>query len=134
MSQHDIIQPEGWAKPLGYSNGIAARGTTIAVSGQVGWNPETLAFESTDFVQQVRVALENLVTVLNAAGAEPRHVIRMTWFITDREAYTKNVKQIGDVYRGAFGRVYPAMTVVVVSALIESEAKVEIEVTAVLPD
>jgi enamine deaminase RidA (YjgF/YER057c/UK114 family) len=133
VSEHGIVQPENWPRPIGYSNAIVASGTFVAVSGQVGWHPETRKFASTDFVEQLRTALENVVVVLKSAGAEPRHVIRMTWFITDRDAYVTNVKRIGDVYREVFGRVYPAMSVVVVAALIEAAAMVEIEATAVLP-
>jgi enamine deaminase RidA (YjgF/YER057c/UK114 family) len=133
VSEHRIVQPEHWPRPIGYSNAVVARGTFVAVSGQVGWDPETRKFASADFVEQLRTALENVVAVLKSAGAEPGHVIRMTWFITDRDAYVANVKRIGEVYREAFGRVYPAMSVVVVAALIEAEAVVEIEATAVLP-
>jgi enamine deaminase RidA (YjgF/YER057c/UK114 family) len=133
VSKHGIVQPEHWPRPIGYSNAVVARGTFVAVSGQVGWNPETREFASTDFVEQLRTALQNVVAVLKSAGAEPGHVIRMTWFITDRDAYVANVKRIGEVYREAFGRVYPAMSVVVVAALIEAAAVVEIEATAVVP-
>lgn len=130
----EIIQPDAWRRPRGYSNGIAARGKVIAVAGQVGWNPETLEFDSEDLVDQVRIALDNVVTVLQAGEAQPQHVIRMTWYITDKDAYIENTGRIGEVYREIFGRHYPAMSVVVVSGLIEENAKVEIEATAVVPD
>jgi enamine deaminase RidA (YjgF/YER057c/UK114 family) len=131
---HEIIQPSQWPAPRGYSNAVSARGKIIAIAGQVGWNPQTLQFESDDFVDQLRVALENVVTVLAAGGAAPEHVIRMTWFITDRDAYVQNAKQVGEIYRDVFGRNYPAMSVVVASGLIELKAKIEIEATAVVPD
>lgn len=134
MSYHEIIQPEGWPRPSGYSNGISARGRIIAVAGQIGWNPITLEFPSEDFVEQLRISLENVVAVLNAAGAEPAHVIRMRWYITDRNAYVENTQLIGEVYRKVFGRNYPALAVVIVAGLIENEAKIEIEATAVMPE
>lgn len=134
MSKHEIIQPDGWPRPSGYSNGIAARGRIVAVAGQIGWNPTTLRFESEGFVDQVRAALQNVITVLKAAGAEPSQVIRMTWYITDRDAYVENMKVIGEAYREVFGRNYPALAVVIVAGLIEEKAQIEIEATAVLPD
>jgi enamine deaminase RidA (YjgF/YER057c/UK114 family) len=133
VSGHEIILPAGWPRPSGYSNGIAATGRIVAVGGQIGWNPVTLKFESVEFVDQVRATLTNVVSVLRAAGATPEHVVRMTWFITDRDAYVANTKRIGEVYREVFGRVYPALAVVVVAGLIEAEAMVEIEATAVVP-
>lgn len=132
MTDPEIIQPDGWAAPRGFANGMAASGRIIAVAGQIGWNPETLKFRSEGFVDQVRTTLENVVAVLKAAGAEPKHVIRMTWYITDRHAYVENTRMIGQVYREIFGKHYPAMSVVVVAGLLELEAKVEIEATAVL--
>ena len=134
MSAHEIILPDGWPRPSGYSNGIAARGRIVAVAGQIGWNPVTLKFDSVELVDQVRTTLSNVVAVLRAAGATPEHVIRMTWYITDRDAYVANTKRIGEVYREVFGRVYPALAVVVVAGLIEAQALVEIEATAVVPD
>lgn len=131
---HEIIQPADWPRPSGYANGISARGRIVAVAGQIGWNPRTREFEREDFVDQVRATLENVVAVLRAAGAEPAHVIRMTWYITDRNSYLKDTKQIGEAYRAVFGRHYPALAVVVVSALIEHQAKIEIEATAVVPE
>lgn len=130
----ELIEPEGWARPRGYTNGVAARGRMVFVSGQIGWNPATGEFETDDFAAQVGVALENVATVLAAAGAEPRHVVRMTWFVTSRRAYLDAAREIGARYRAVFGRHFPAMSVVEVSALVEERARVEIEATAVVPD
>lgn len=127
------FRPDGWAEPRGYENAVAATGRIVALAGQIGWNPATSAFESDDFVHQVRQALANIVTLLASGGLEPRHVVRLTWYITDREAYRGALKPIGDAYREEFGRHYPAMSVVVVAGLIERRAKVEIEATAVAP-
>jgi enamine deaminase RidA (YjgF/YER057c/UK114 family) len=134
VSEPDIILPDGWPQPRGYTNAIAATGRVIALAGQVGWNPRTQKIESTDFVEQVRVALENIVAVLGAAGATAADVVRLTWFITDRDAYLQNTKRIGEAYRGVCGRHYPPMSVVIVAGLIEPGAKVEIEATAVVPE
>lgn len=135
---HRILQPQGWPRPKGYANGVAARGTLISVAGQIGWNPRG-EFETDDFVAQCAQALRNVVAVLREAGAGPEHVVRMTWYVTSRDEYMNAGAALGRAYReamtGADGRVaYPAMTAVEVSALIEQRAKVEIEVTAVLPD
>ena len=129
----DILQPPGWPRPSGYANGVAASGKLVALAGQVGWDPRTGLFESDSFVEQVRQALANIVVLLREAGAEPGHVVRLTWFITDKATYLKESKAIGAAYREAFGRHYPAMSVVVVAGLIEKKAKVEIEATAVVP-
>lgn len=133
-----VLQPEGWAKPRGYANGIAARGTTVAIAGQIGWNA-ACEFETDDFVGQVRQALKNVITVLREAGGGPEHVVRMTWYVTSRAEYLAGGKELGAAYREAMhmpdGRTaYPAMTAVQVCALMEERAKVEIEVTAVIPD
>ena len=127
-----ILQPPHWKAPRGYVNGVAATGTTVFVAGQIGWNA-LCEFESDDFVAQVRQALENVVMLLREAGAEPRHLVRLTWFITDRKAYLAAQREIGVVYREVIGRQYPPMSVVVVTGLIEERAMVEIEATAVLP-
>ena len=127
------FRPEGWAEPRGYENAAAGTGRIVALAGQIGWDPATSAFESDDFVAQVRQALANIVTLLASGGLGPQHVIRMTWFITDREAYRAGQKELGVAYREVFGRHYPAMSVVVVAGLIERRAKVEIEATAVDP-
>jgi enamine deaminase RidA (YjgF/YER057c/UK114 family) len=128
------IEPEGWARPSGYTNGIAARGRTVAIAGQIGWEPATGAFHSDDLVEQVRQALANVVAVLRAAGGEPRHLVRLTWYLTDKAAYLAARRAIGGVYRELIGAHYPAMSLVVVAGLLEDRAKVEIEATAVIPE
>lgn len=127
------IHPVGWLKPSGYSHGMMASGRVIVTAGQVGWNPETGAIESDDFAAQAAQALRNVVTVVRAAGAEPEHLVRMTWFVTDRDAYMRSRKSLGASYREIVGQTFPAMSVVVVAGLLEERAKVEIEATAVLP-
>ena len=137
MIQHEgaakVLSPSGWAAPRGYANGVVASGRVVALAGQIGWNPATATFESDDFVSQVRQALENVAMLLSEAGAEPQHLVRLTWFITDRAAYLSAQREIGQVYREVFGRQYPPMSVVIVAGLIEERAMVEIEATAVLP-
>jgi enamine deaminase RidA (YjgF/YER057c/UK114 family) len=128
-----ILQPEGWGAPRGYSNGIEAQGRLVFVAGQIGWNPQTCAFETDDFVGQVGQALRNVQAVLAEAGAGPEHLTRMTWYVTDRAAYMADTRALGRVWRDTFGRDYPAMTLVVVAGLLEERAKVEIEATAVVP-
>ena len=128
----EILQPAGWAKPLGYANGIAATGRQVFVAGQIGWNPTTCQIETDDFAAQTAQALRNIADVLREAGAEPRHVVRMTWYITDKVAYLGARKEIGQAWREVMGRHFPAMAVVVVNALIEDRAQVEIEATAVV--
>jgi enamine deaminase RidA (YjgF/YER057c/UK114 family) len=130
---HTILQPEGWAKPVGYANGIAARGKLVFVGGQVGWNSQC-TFETDDLVGQVRQALRNVLAVLAEAGAGPQHIASMTWYFTDKADYLMNLKPIGAVYRELLGRHYPAMAAVEVAALIEDRAKVEIQAMAVIPD
>ena len=127
------LQPEGWVKPRGYSNGIAGRGTAVFVAGQVGWNAQG-QFETDDFVGQVRQALRNIVAVLAVAGAHPEHLVRMTWYVTDKREYLDALLQVGRAYREVVGSYYPAMTLVQVSGLVEDRAKVEIEATALLPE
>ena len=128
-----FLQPPGWGKAIGYANGIAARGRMVFVAGQIGWDPATGAFETDDFAAQTVQTLRNVMAVLREAGAEPRHIVRMTWYITDRAAYLASLREIGLAWREIMGRHYPAMAVVVVSGLIEERAKVEIETTAVVP-
>lgn len=127
------LQPPDWAAPKGYANGIAARGTLIFVGGQIGWNAQQ-QFESDDFIAQTRQALANVHAVLAAGGAGPEHMVRMTWYVVDRVEYNARLRELGEVYRAVMGRHFPAMSCVEVSALMEERAKVEIEVTAVLPD
>ena len=129
-----MLQPPGWQRPRGYSNGVAVDGggTLVFVAGQIGW-AEDGSFPAADLVGQVRVALENVVAVLAEAGGRPEHIVRMTWYVVDRADYLASAAAIGEVYRELLGRVYPAMSAVEVSALMEAEAKVEIEVTAVVP-
>lgn len=128
----ETLQPEGWAAPRGYANGIAAQGRLVFTAGQIGWNPETCRFETDDFVEQTAQALKNVAAVLRAAGAEPRHLVRLTWYITDKAAYLERQKEIGRAYREVMGKHFPAMAVVVVAGLLEDRAKVEIEATAVV--
>ena len=128
-----ILQPPGWPRPKGYANGIAARGLQVHVSGMVGWDAEG-RFQTDDFVGQARQALLNVVAVLAEAGAGPRHIVRMTWYVLDRRAYLDAGAALGEAYREVIGRHYPAMSAVQVAGLMEERARVEIEVTAVIPD
>lgn len=132
MAGPHIHEPEGWAKPAGYANAVSASGRMVFVSGQIGWDPVTCAFADAGFAAEVRQALENVVTALEAAGARPNQITRLTWYITDRDAYLRERKEIGRHYREIVGRHYPAMSVVVVAGLIEPGARVEIEATAVV--
>lgn len=127
------INPPDWAPAKGYANGIAARGTQIFVGGQIGWNAQQ-QFETDDFIEQVHQALANIAAVLKEAGAGPEHMVRMTWYVIDRVEYNSRLKELGGAYRAVMGKNFPAMTCVQVAALMEERAKVEIEVTAVLPD
>ncbi len=128
----EILQPAGWASPKGYANGIAATGRQVYVAGQIGWNGDG-QFETDDFVAQVGQALANIVAVLAEAQAGPQHIVRMTWYITDKREYIARAREVGDAYRRVIGKHFPAMTLVVVAGLLEDRAKVEIEVTAVVP-
>ena len=127
-----ILQPPGWPRPQGYSNGVAAQGRTIFVAGQIGWDKDNV-INSDNLVEQVRQALKNTLAVLAEADAGPEHVTRMTWYILDKQEYLASSKEIGRAYREIMGRNYPAMAMVQVSALIEDRARVEIETTAVIP-
>ena len=128
-----IHQPPGWTRPRGYSNGVSARGRQIFVAGQIGWD-EQCRIQTDDLTEQVRQALKNVVAILAEAGAKPEHIARMTWYLTDKREYIGAARAIGAIYREIIGGHYPTMTAVQVSALIEDRAKVEIEVTAVVPD
>lgn len=128
---HQTLLPEGWPRPKGYANGIMAEGTHhIFCGGQIGWTAEEV-FESHDFVGQLKQALLNVKAVLESAEAGPEHMVRMTWYITDKAAYLANLREVGGVYREVMGKHFPAMSVVEVSALIEDDALVEVEVTAI---
>ncbi|MFC3106798.1 RidA family protein [Undibacterium arcticum] len=128
----DFLQPQGWARAKGYSNGIAATGRCIFVSGMIGWDREG-QFHTENFAGQVRQALLNIVEVLAEANALPEHIVRMTWYVVDKKEYVAAYKEIGIAYREVIGRHFPTMTAVQVVALIEDQARVEIEVTAVVP-
>lgn len=128
----DILQPPGWARPRGYSNGIAASGRMVCVSGMIGWDGQGV-FHTGDFAGQVRQALLNIVEVLAEADARPEHIVRMTWYVLDKMEYLGAYKDIGAAYREIIGAHYPAMTAVQVGGLMEPQARVEIEVTALVP-
>ncbi len=128
-----ILQPPGWAKPKGFSNGIAATGKLVFIAGQVGFNSQGL-FEEKTFQGQFRQTLKNILAVLAEAGGRPEHIVRMTWYIVDKREYLGAIKEVGIAYRELIGRHYPAMAVVQVVALVEDEARVEIETTAVIPE
>ncbi len=128
----DYLNPANWAKPSGFSNGVVAEGRMLFVAGQVGWDGQGV-FHTDDFVEQAEQALRNIVDVLEAGGAGPEHIARMTWYVTDKRDYVDNLEGLGDAYRRVIGRSFPAMTLVQVVALVEDRAKIEIEVTAVLP-
>jgi enamine deaminase RidA (YjgF/YER057c/UK114 family) len=128
-----VLQPAGWAQPRGYANGVAAQGRQVFVAGQIGWN-ERCEFDSDDFIAQVRQTLLNIKAVLAEAGAAPEHIVRMTWYLIDKREYIARGREVGQAYREVLGRDYDiAMSAVQVSALMEDRAKVEIEVTAVVP-
>jgi enamine deaminase RidA (YjgF/YER057c/UK114 family) len=129
---NETINPDGWPRPSGYSNGIVAEGRFLAISGQIGWN-ERNELVGDGFLEQARQALQNVVAVLRAAGGGPEHLVRLTWYITDKGEYRANVAALGSAYREIVGSYYPAMALVQVAALLEEGAKVEIEATAVLP-
>jgi enamine deaminase RidA (YjgF/YER057c/UK114 family) len=128
-----ILLPAGWPRPRGYSNGVAVRGELVFVAGQVGWDAKG-TFPSDTIVGQTRLALQNIVTVLHEAGAKPEHIVRMTWYVTNRAAYLEAGTEIGVAFREIIGSYNAAMSAVEVSALMERDALVEIEVTAVIPD
>lgn len=130
---HRLLQPEGWAKPIGYANGVEARGRVIYLGGQIGWTGQG-KFEARDLPGQVGQALENIVAILAEAGAGPQHITTMTWYVLNRKLYSASLKEIGAVYKATIGRNFPAMAVVEVSGLIEDEALVEIQAIAVVPE
>jgi enamine deaminase RidA (YjgF/YER057c/UK114 family) len=132
MGPHDLLHPRGWAPARGYAHGVAAEGRLVLTGGMVGWTAEQV-FEADDFVGQAAQALRNVVAVLACAGARPEHLVRLTWYVTDKSEYLTNVNELGRAYRAIVGRHYPAMALVQVAALVEDRAKVEIEATAVVP-
>lgn len=126
-----MVQPDGWAPPLGYANGVLTRSGTLYVGGQIGWNPDQV-FESGDFVEQCRQALANVVAVVEQAGGRVTDIVRLTWYVTAKDQYLDRRRELGEVYRAVMGNHYPAMTMVEVTALVENDALVEIEATAEL--
>lgn len=129
---HEVLHPKGWKATPGYSNGIAATGRMVFTGGVIGWNDQQ-EFESDDFAAQVRTALQSIVAILAEAGAGPEHLVRLTWYVTDKREYLGALKDIGQAYKELIGRNFPAMALVQVVALVEDRAKVEIEATAVIP-
>lgn len=128
-----VLRPAGWAPPHGYGDGVVADGRLVVLAGQVGWNPATATFETDDLAAQAAQALRNVATLLREGGAEARHLVRLTWYVTDRAEYVAARRAIGRAYRDTIGEHYPPMSVVVVAGLLEERAKVEIEATAVVP-
>ena len=128
-----ILQPPGWAKPKGYANGIVAQGRLVFIAGQVGWTPDG-EWQARDFAGQFRQAVANILEVLAQAGGEPHHIVRLTWYVIDKQEYLASLRDVGAAYRELIGRHYPAMAVVQVTGLVEAEARLEIEATAVIPD
>ena len=128
-----VLLPEGWPRPKGYANGVKVRGTQVFIAGMIGWDAQCV-FHSDDFAGQTRQALQNIVDVLREAGGKPEHIVRMTWYVTDKREYLAAGREVGQAFREIIGSYNAAMTAVEVKALIEDRAKVEIEATAVLPD
>ena len=131
-SPHEFLHPKNWKPALGYANGVAASGRMVFCGGLIGWNAQQ-EFESDDFIDQVAQTLHNIVAVLAEAGAEPHHITRLTWYVTDKQEYLARLKDLGRIYREIIGKHFPAMALVQVVALVEDRAKVEIEATAVVP-
>jgi enamine deaminase RidA (YjgF/YER057c/UK114 family) len=129
--ERKMLSPEGWKPGSGYAHGIVASGPMVFIGGQIGWNKEQI-FESDDFVAQTKQALQNIVAVLAEAGGRPEHLVRLTWYVTDKREYIARLKEIGEAYRSIIGKHFPTMTLVEVKSLVEDAAKVEIEATAVL--
>jgi enamine deaminase RidA (YjgF/YER057c/UK114 family) len=127
------LHPKNWARPKGYSNGVVADGRLVFVAGQVGWNANQ-QLESDDFVAQVEQALANIVAILTEAAAQPEHIVRLTWYVTDKHEYLTRLSDVGRAYRRVIGRHFPTMTLLQVAGLAEDGAKVEIEATAVIPN
>ena len=127
------LQPPGWARPKGFANGIAAQGKLVFIAGQVGWTGQG-EWRERSFAGQFRQALQNILDVLAQAGGKPEHLVRLTWYVLDKKEYLSSLREVGAAYRELMGRNYPTMAVVQVSALVEDEARLEIEATAVVPD
>jgi enamine deaminase RidA (YjgF/YER057c/UK114 family) len=133
QSPHEFLNPKNWKPAIGYANGVVAKGRMVFLGGHIGWNGQQV-FETDDFVEQIEQTLKNIVEVLAEANAKPEHIVRMTWYITDKREYLANLREIGKAYKRVIGAHFPAMAMVQVVALIEDRAKVEIEATAVLPE
>ena len=129
---HQLLHPSHWKAAVGYANGVLASGQSVFVGGQIGWNADQV-FESDDFVVQVNQALQNIVAILKEANAGPEHIVRLTWYVTDKQEYLARLKEVGAASREVLGKHFPAMTMVQVAGLVEDQAKVEIEATAVIP-
>ena len=127
-----ILHPPGWARAKGFSNGIAAKGTLVFIAGQIGWTGEG-RWEARDFAGQFRQTLKNILAVLNEANGKPEHIVRLTWYVLDRQEYLNSLKEVGAAYRELMGKHFPTMAVVQVGGLVEPEARLEIEATAVIP-
>ena len=127
-----ILQPPGWARAKGFSNGIAAKGTLVFIAGQIGWTGEG-KWEARDFAGQFRQALKNIISILKEANGRPEHIVRLTWYVLDRQEYLNSLKEVGAAYRELMGKHFPTMAVVQVGGLVEPEARLEIEATAVVP-
>jgi len=127
-----ILQPPGWARAKGFSNGIAAKGTLVFIAGQIGWTGQG-KWEARDFAGQFRQALQNIIAVLKEAQGKPEHIVRLTWYVLDRQEYLSALKPVGEAYRELMGKHFPTMAVVQVGGLVEPEARLEIEATAVIP-
>ena len=128
-----ILQPPGWARARGFSNGISCSGNLVFIAGQIGWTGQG-AWEAKDFAGQFRQSIKNIISVLNEAGGKPEHIVRLTWYVIDKQEYLGALKDVGAAYRELMGRHYPTMAVVQVSGLVEDEARLEIEATAVIPE
>jgi enamine deaminase RidA (YjgF/YER057c/UK114 family) len=129
---HRFLHPRGWRPAKGFANGVVAEGRMVFLAGQVGWNAEQ-RFESDDFVAQAQQALANIVTLVGEAGGRAEHITRLTWFVLDKQEYLSRLRELGEVYRSVMGKHFPAMTLIQVGALVENEARLEIEATAVVP-
>ena len=129
---HEELNPSAWKRPIGYANGVAAEGRTIFLGGQVGWDADQV-FQTGEFVGQVEQALRNIVAILEEAGAGPEHLVRLTWFVSDKQEYLAALREVGAAYRRVIGRNFPAMSLLEIKGFVEDGAKVEIEATAVIP-